>query len=181
MTNPVIFKYKLTGPGVAEGMLGIGDQSVSYLITNTGNPLADLLRGMVSLVFDPSHLWDEDNVHQIEWYGDEKSYKWILSTHDGDIINIKVTEYTDFFDDSTGTLRINQFCKLNEFYPAIIIELDNFLKNTGLLNYEQKWQKDEFPLTYFLILKKILLEKGLWNGDKTRKGTLDEEIDILMI
>jgi hypothetical protein len=181
MTNPVIFKYKLSDSGTAEGMIGIGDQNVNFMFTNNGNPLADLLRGMVSLIFEPSHIWDEENIHHIDWYGETVSYKWIFSTLDGEVLNIKVIEVADLFEEGGEKVRMNNQCNFTDFYTAVIKELDIFIKDTGLLNYEQKWQKDEFPLTYFLILKKYLLEKGLWDGKKIGKNTLEREIDILMI
>jgi len=181
MKTPVKFKYTLSKPGIASGNIEVNGQPVEFEVTNTGNPLADLLRGMVSLIFEPSHIWDEENIQWIDWYGINKSFKWIFSTDDGESINIKVIEYTDLFDNSTGVTKISEKCNLADFYLSITQELDIFIKKTGLLNYEQKWQNEEFPLTYFLILKKHLLEKGLWKSPIHKPEILNDEVNILLL
>jgi hypothetical protein len=181
MNNPVKFKYQLTDPGSAVCILEINDHPVEFRISNAGNPLSDLLRGMVSLIFEPSHIWEEENIQLIDWYGIETSYKWIFSTDDGENVNIKIIEYSDLFDSSTGVTKLNEVCLSYDFYLGIISELDKFIKKTGLLNYEQQWQKDEFPLTYFLILKKYLVEKGLWNSETNGQDILNNEMDILFL
>jgi hypothetical protein len=181
MKTPVIFKYSLPKPGIASGNIEVNGQSVEFEVANTGNPLADLLRGMVSLIFEPSHIWDEENIQWIDWYGISKSFKWIFSTDDGESINIKVIEHTDLFDNSTAVTKISEKCNLADFYLAITQELDIFIRKTGLLNYEQKWQNEEFPLTYFLILKKHLLEKGIWKSPTHKPEILNDEVNILLL
>ncbi len=181
MNNPVTFKYNLSNPGSARCMLDINGNAVDFSISNTSSPITDLLRGMVSMIFEPSHIWGEENVQVIEWYGEEKSYKWIFSTGNGEVTHIKIVEYSDIFDSSTGVTRLNEVCSSIDFYAGIVAELDRFIKETGLLNYEQHWQNDEFPLTYFLILKKFLVEKGLWTGTSNKPGILGNEMDILFL
>jgi len=181
MEDPVKFTYKLKAPGTAEGSLRVNGQTAAFTITNAGNPLSDLLRGMVSLIFEPSHIWEEENIQFIDWYGDETSYKWVFSTVDGETIRLKVTRYADLFESSDGAALLNETCSVFDFYSGVITGLDSFIKSTGLLNYEQQWQKDEFPLTYFLILKKYLVEKGLWNKQSGEAGNLNSEMDILFL
>jgi len=181
MKDPVKFTYTLTAPGTASGSVELNGQKAEFVVSNAGNPLADLLRGMVSLIFEPSHIWDEENIQLIDWYGNEKSYKWAFSTDDGETIRIKIIEYTDLFDSSTAITKLNGACPMLSFYYGIITELDRFIKDTGLLNYEQQWQKEEFPLTYFLILKKHLVERGLWDKEYKSSGILNNEMDILFL
>jgi len=181
MNNPVKFTYQLTDPGSATSMLNVNGHTVDFAVSNVGDPLSDLLRGLVSLIFEPAHIWNEENIQMIDWYGDEKSYKWVFTTDDGETVTVKIIEYTDLFDSSTGVTKLNETCSSSELYSGIVSGLDEFIKATGLLNYEQQWQKDEFPLTYFLILKKYLIEKGLWNGHKGRTGILNDEMDILFL
>ncbi len=181
MKTPVTFKYSLTKSGIASGKIEVNGRLVEFEINNTGDPLTDLLRGMVSLIFEPSHIWNEENIQWIDWFGIEKSLKWVFSTDDGETINIKVIEYTDLFDNSTGNTKISEKCPLTDFYLTITKELDIFIKEIGLLNYEQKWQNEEFPLTYFLTLKKHLLEKGLWKSPSYKQGILNDEINILLL
>jgi len=181
MKTPVNFKYSLTKLGIASGKIEVNGQPVEFEVTNTGNPLTDLLRGMVSLIFEPSHIWNEENIQWIDWYGESKSFKWVFSTDDGESISIKIIEYSDLFDNTTGITKISEKCSTTDFYLAITRELDEFIKNIGLLNYEQKWQNEEFPLTYFLILKKHLLEKGLWKSPSQKPAILNDEINILLL
>ena len=163
MKTPVIFKYGLTKPGIASGMIEVNGHPVEFEVDNLSDPLTDLLREMVSLIFEPSHIWNEENIQWIDWFGINTNLKWAFSTNDGDSINIKVIEYADLLDNSTDNTKIKGKCGFTGLYLAITKVLDKFIKNTGLLNYEQKWQNEEFPRTYFLILKNILLRKGFGN------------------
>jgi len=142
--------------------------------------LLDLLKGLASMIFEPSHLWDEENMCWIDWYCDQSGIKWVLSTEDGHSLKVKIIRYADIFDESTAKVAIDSQVNFVEFYSLIIRELDGFIKKTGLLNYEQKWQKDEFPLTYFLLLKKYLIERGQWIPTNEKLGTLSDEIDFLL-
>jgi hypothetical protein len=181
MKKHISFTYNLTKAGVAAGSISIDNQKATFEVNNVSNPLFDLLKGMVSLIFEPSHIWGEENMCWVDWYSDHMGVKWVLSTQDGHTLDIKVIEYTDLFDESTGEVKIHEQCDFLQLYSAIIQELDQLLKHLGLLNYEQKWQKDEFPLTYFLLLKKHLIEKGHWIPSTTNPNSnLNDEIDLLM-
>ncbi|MBR8536598.1 hypothetical protein KDU71_13570 [Carboxylicivirga sediminis] len=180
MKQPFHFTYNLTGVGQVEGLVQANNQSVDFKLTNSSNPLNDLLKGMIKLIFEPSHIWGEDNISWVDWYEENGGIKWVLSTEDGHVVHVKIIRYEDFFDESTGKVVLDTALSLLDFYYAIIQQLDILLKKVGLLNYEQKWQKDEFPFTYFLLLKKFLIEKGHWIPTKERLGTLSDEIDFLL-
>ncbi|MBK3517488.1 hypothetical protein [Carboxylicivirga marina] len=180
MKFPFHFTYNLVAVGLAEGAITANDQKVNFRLTNNSNPLHDLLKGMINLVFEPSHIWGEDNVSWVDWYEENGALKWVLSTEDGHTVHVKVIRFEDFFDETSGKLVLETAIGLLDFYYAIIHQLDIMLKKDGLLNYEQKWQKDEFPFTYFLLLKKHLIEKGHWIPTKERLGTLSDEIDFLL-
>ena len=179
MSKQVQFVYQIKKPGVAQGKLAIHDTIVPFEVTNVSNPLYDLLKGLVGMIYEPSHLWDEENICCIDWYCDNNALKWILNTPDGKNINIKLLALEDIFDESSAKVVLESTCKFTELYQAIIHELDRFIKEVGLLNYEQLWQKDEFPLTYFLILKKHLIEHGRWNASETESINLFDEMNIL--
>ncbi len=180
MKQPFQFTYNLVGVGQVEGTIQTNNQAVEFNLTNNSNPLNDLLKGMIKLIFEPSHIWGEDNVSWVDWYEESGSLKWVLSTEDGHVVHVKIIRYDDFFDEASGSVVMDTAMSLLDFYYAIVQELDILLKKTGLLNYEQKWQNDEFPFTYFLLLKKYLIEKGHWIPTKERLGTLSDEIDYLL-
>lgn len=175
-----IFSFQLEKAGKATGSFEYLNEKVVFELTNASDPLNDLLKGMASLIFEPSHLWGEENSCHIDWYSDQIGYKWILSTDDGTSIDLKIIESTDLFDDSSGLVKMECTCNFLDFYLCIIKELDFFIKQTGLLNYEQKWQKDEFPITYLLLMKKYLINKGHWIPNPRNNGTLSDELILLL-
>ncbi len=179
MQKEVHFTYNIASKGLALGELTIRNHTVPFEITNVSNPLFDLLKGMVSLINEPSHLWDEENICWIDWYNDSSGYKWILSTPDGKNLHIKLDFLEDIFNESEANTVINTICNFQHFYQEIIQELDRLIKDIGLLNYEQLWQKDEFPLTYFLILKKHLMEQGKWDSKIPDTTNFLDELNLL--
>lgn len=179
MQKEVQFTYHISSPGLAKGEVIVSDNKVSFEVNNASNPLYDLLKGMVSMIYEPSHLWDEENICWVDWYNHDCCYKWILSTLDGSTLHIRLSYLNDIYDDDTAKVIINSNCTFQSFYQAIVEELDRFIKECGLLNYEQHWQKDEFPLTYFLILKKYVIDQGLWSHKKTNNTTNTSFLDEL--
>lgn len=181
MNNQVQFSYQIKPPGIASGKLTVLSKHVDFEITNISNPIYDLLKGLVNMIVEPKHLWDEENICWIDWFNETSCVKWVLSTTDGKNLNIKVISSPDIFDDSNAEVSLEGHCGFMDFCHGIILELDRFIKEIGLLNYEQIWRKDEFPLTYLLILKKYLIEHELWENSKTDPGNLLDELDILNI
>lgn len=174
------FNYELTSVGIATGCVQSNNYKVDFALTNSANPINDLLKGLINIIFEPSHIWDEDNTSWIDWYEEDGGLKWVLSTEDGHSIRVKIIAYSDFFDEASGQVKLDVTLNLLDFYYAIVHRLDVFIKKVGLLNYEQRWQNDEFPLTYFLLLKKHLIEKGHWVPTDAPLGTLSNEIDFLL-
>jgi len=180
MSIPFDFTYALISGGKASGKVVFNNREIEFEVSNSGNPLYELLKGMANLIFEPSHIWGEDNISWVDWYDDSSFIRWVISTEDGLNVNVKLIHYQDAFDESTGSLVIEGSMDMPEFYYAIIYKLDKFIKRMGLLNYEQQWQKDEFPLTYFLLLKKYLIEKGSWIPTNEKVGSLSDELDFLL-
>lgn len=174
------FSYELKSAGKAAGKVIFNSKEIEYEVTNSGNPLFELLKGMAKLIFEPSHIWGEENVSWVDWYDESDCLRWVISTDDGANVAVKLIHYEDVFDESTGSLIVEGEMDMPDFYYAIIHKLDRFIKRLGLLNYEQKWQKDEFPLTYFLLLKKYLIEKGCWIPTNEKVGSLSDELDFLL-
>ena len=179
MSDQVQFTYRIQPPGIASGKLSMLNKHVDFEITNISNPLFDLLKGLVNMIVEPKHLWEEENVCWVDWFSDKSCIKWVLSTMDGKTIGIKVISSPDIFDDSNSEVSLETQCDFMAFCLAIVTELDGLIKEIGLLNYEQIWRKDEFPLTYFLILKKYLIEHGLWKNKKNELGNLLDELNLL--
>jgi len=179
MNKPINFIYHIREKGTASGKLKIHNKTVPFEVTNVSNPLYDLLKGLVNMIYEPSHLWDAENICLIDWYCANHGIKWILNTPDGKNIHIKILVVDDIFDEASAKTVLDTKCNAITLYEAIIQELDSFIKEVGLLNYEQLWQKDEFPLTYFLILKKHLIELGHWKTNKIEDSNLLDELDLL--
>ncbi len=179
MSNQVNFTYHIEPPGKASVELNVLQKSIAFELTNISNPLHDLLKGLVTMIVEPKHLWDEENICWINWFCDVSCMKWVLHTIDGKELLFKILVSEDLFDESTAKVVFEIKCDFMEFCEAIISELDTFIKNLGLLNYEQIWKNDEFPITYFLILKKYLIEHGLWKPNKNISNNLFDEINIL--
>lgn len=180
MSTSFNFTYELSSGGKASGQVVLNNYEVSFNVNNSGNPLYELLKGMVKLIFEPSHIWGEDNFSWIDWYDGPSCLRWIISTDDGVKMDVKLIKYDDTFDESSGILAAEGSIDMVVFYSAIIQKLDRLIKRTGLLNYEQQWQNDEFPLTYFLLLKKYLIEKGSWVPTNEKVMSLSDEMDFLM-
>lgn len=174
------FRYELLSKGKACGEFIYDESKVEFTVDNSTNPLSELLKGMINLIFEPSHIWGEENCSTIDWYTESGCLRWKISTENGNGLEFSLIHYTDMFDESTGDVLIESSSLMTDFYFAIVHELDIFIKRVGLLNYEQQWQGDEFPLTYFLVLKKLLIEKGSWIPSVEKVGSLSDEIDFLM-
>ncbi|PZX11801.1 hypothetical protein LX69_03034 [Breznakibacter xylanolyticus] len=180
MKNPVQFSYRITQNGMAKMTFAVNGNQVDFDATNHANPLYDLLNGMAGMILNPAHMWGEENQAWIEWYGQNGALRWVLTTPDGDTLQVKIFKITDIFDDSGTDLAIDASCKMNLFFYAILKELDDMIKQMGLLNYSQKWQKDEFPVTTFLFLKKQLIDKGVWEITTPQSSILAQEMDLLL-
>jgi len=51
------FSYELKAGGKATGQVIFNSNEIEYEVTNSGNPLFELLKGMAKLIFEPSHIW----------------------------------------------------------------------------------------------------------------------------
>jgi hypothetical protein len=180
MENPVSFTFQLTTPGCAQGSLSLHGNTVHFKVNNSSNPLYDLLTGLTGMISTPSHIWDELNQAWIEWFNDEYAIRIVLTTMDGEHLQVTVSKLNDIFDDSQAHTIIDGECLMVQFILSIVRELDHFIKNTGLLNYSQKWQKDEFPITSLLFLKKSLIDKGLWISNSDVNHNFSDELELLM-
>ena len=159
------FSFSLCQPGVALATYVTDDIETEFELTNVCNPLADMLVAVASLLTNPAHLWDGSNTAAFTWYSEKESYDWTLTAlHDG-TLRIRVTQSSQLFGDDEVEV-VNGECGIDEFVSCVTHELDGFIKGMGLLNYHQMWQTGEFPLTYFLILKKHLIDNGLWAGSQ---------------
>ncbi|MGQ1945938.1 hypothetical protein ACT3CD_02395 [Geofilum sp. OHC36d9] len=180
MTSKLKFKYDLVGTGKAKGLFVIEDTTLSFNTINVCDPLGDLLQAMVSIIQEPSHLWDEENSAVVEWYCDEFILVLDLSSPDGNTIHLNLTQTAVPFGEEMPLRKISGDFELKDFYLTIISELDRLIKQKGLLNYVQLWQKNEFPLTYFLILKKYLINWKIWKPDVIDNDILESEFMMIL-
>ncbi|MFT3740399.1 MAG: hypothetical protein QM786_16755 [Breznakibacter sp.] len=181
MKNQVRFEYRLKGSGSAEGSFALADKSFAFELGNVSNPLADLLNGLVGMILEPSHIWGDDNAAWVEWYGRSSAWRWLLSTSDGQHLHVTINQSTDMFEDTASRNVLEGECLFDGFMVAVVAELDALIKHTGLLNYAQQWQKDEFPLTNFLFLKKQLVDKGIWPQTSLPDENLRLETNLLLL
>ncbi|MDO4462327.1 MAG: hypothetical protein Q4C30_07525, partial [Bacteroidia bacterium] len=175
------FTYTIVEPGLANASLTMGDDMFAeFSLPNVCNPLGDLLTGLMNMIVCPKHLWGEQNVEHVIWYGENEQYNWEIEMLEENRISVKVCQIDDFFGEE-GVELLSFTCKFDELVLPIIRSLDEFIKRMGLLNYHQQWQKDEFPLTVFLFLKKYLIENGKWARKEPQgKDILNDEILILL-
>lgn len=175
------FRYDLKQPGEAMAYFTYAGKEMAFELSNVCNPLGDMLNGLVTLITRPSHLWGEENSCFIEWYGNgDECYTWILTMVDENLLNVKVTRSAGFMDDEITQL-LDVSLQFSEFVLAIVSELDTFVKRVGLLNYSQQWQKNEFPITYFLFLKKHLIDAGKWRQSSRQQcDVLSDELLLLL-
>lgn len=175
------FTYMLVEPGLASASLTVGDDMFAdFSLPNVCNPLGDLLTGLVNMVQCPKHLWGEQNLEHIVWYGDDEQYVWEIEMLDANHISVKITQINDFFGEE-GVELLSFESQFDELVLPIIKSLDSLIKQIGLLNYQQQWQKDEFPLTMFLFLKKYLIDNGKWNRRAPQgKDVLNDEILMML-
>jgi hypothetical protein len=180
MANEFKFKYKLSETGKAKGYFELGNENLPFEATNASNPMGDLLKAMVSLVQEPAHLWGEINATAVEWYSDESIFILEFSSNDGKALHLSITRNSAPFGEQVPTVTITGTIEMEQFYLTIIKELDEMIKQMGLLNYAQMWQNDEFPLTYFLLLKKYLIEWKRWSPSLDESDILESEFMIAL-
>ncbi|MGN0029472.1 MAG: hypothetical protein ACI35Q_07100 [Marinilabiliaceae bacterium] len=173
------FSFRLNEPGFATAVYTTDGIETEFELSNVCNPLTDMLVAVASLITNPAQLWDGSNTSAFTWYSEKESYDWTLTALQDGTLRIRVTQSCEFFGDDEVEV-VNGECTMDEFVACITRELDRFLKSTGLLNYHQQWQTGEFPTTYFLILKKHLIDSGLWDAPAEGEGNiLDDEMGIL--
>ena len=172
------FSFSLGQPGEATACYVTDGTETEFELSNVCNPVADLLMDMASLVTNPAQLWDGSNTAAFTWYSEKESYDWTLTAmHDGALC-IRVTQSCEFFGEDEIEV-VNGECDIEEFIACVTREMDRFIKTVGLLNYHQQWQTGEFPLTYFLILKKHLIDQDLW-GESEDGATLSDETRLML-
>lgn len=174
------FKYDLADPGKGRGCFIYGKKEMKFEAINICNPLGDLLKAMTSLIQEPSYLWGEEASKFVEWYCESCIFILEFSTKNGKTIEFSMTKSPAPFGEEKPSVKITGKIPLQEFYHTIITELDTFIKKTGLLNYAQIWQKDEFPLTYFLVLKKYLISWKIWIPSKEESDVLESEFMMVL-
>jgi len=180
MTNNLKFKIKLSEIGKIKGCFELDNETLPFEAVNASNPMGDLLKAMVSIIQEPAHLWDEENSTAVEWYCDDYIFTLKFSSNDGKTLNLSLTRNCAPFGEQLPAVTIKGKLELEVFYLTIIKELDSMIKKMGLLNYAQLWQHDEFPLTYFLLLKKYLIEWKRWEPSKEESDILESEFMIVL-
>lgn len=174
------FHYALNGPGAATARYVAGGVESEFELTNVCNPLGDMLSALAQLITHPSQLWEGSNTAAFVWYSEQESYNWTLSVDREGHMSVRVTQTNEFFGDDEVEL-VRHECATTDFLRCVVVELDSFIKELGLLNYHQLWQTAEFPLTYFLILKRYLSDLGFWDeADAGRSLNLATEIGLLL-
>ncbi len=178
-TTQQSFTLSLGQPGTAMALYVVDGIETEFELSNVCNPLTDMLVALTSLITNPVQLWEGTNTAAFTWYSDKESYNWTLTALQDGTLQVRVTQSCEFFGDDEVEVVACE-CTLSEFGLCIASELDRFIKSVGLLNYNQQWQTGEFPLTYFLILKKHLIDQGLWTPNGGDGGTLGDEMQLII-
>ncbi len=174
------FTYDLFDAGKGRGNFTYGKKEIAFETANLCNPIGDLLKSMVALVQEPSYIWGEEASQVVEWYCESCVFVMEFSSKNGKTIYFTLTRSSVHYEEEKPAVTIKGRVPFQEFYHIIIAELDTFIKKAGLLNYAQVWQKDEFPLTYFLILKKYLIGWRIWIPSKEESDVLESEFIIVL-
>ena len=179
INNHIAFSYNLTDNGRAKAEITIGDNIWLFEVSNQGDPLKELLDNMCTMILTPSHLWDEQNQFAMDWFCEMIGVRWTLATEDANNLYVKLEVFDDIFDEDSGNMIFETECSYINFYNAIVKELDRFIKTVGILNYKQKWHNQGFPISSFLFLKKMLIERGVWTPNAKPSKAFNDEIELL--
>jgi hypothetical protein len=181
------FKYKLKGTGWAEGRLEIGSKLLEFEVSYLCDPLADLLEALITINPDIPAIGYAKEVTFV-WQSEPWGYKWVLSFVSFDVLQIKVFNIDDVFEnEEKGTLCFDVTTDYYEFVKLVTDELTLLVKHYGFVQYYQQWAGNtNFPLAEFLMLKKIVLKKSgevVCTNDQNQeifRTNLKKEIELLI-
>ena len=190
------FTYKLNGTGWAKGRLQIDEQILEFEVSYLGDPLAELLEGIVEIT--PGYASTLDGIPDTDtnfiWKGEPWGYKWNLKFISFDNLQIKVFHIDDIFDESNQEqICFESNCNYYDFVGAIIDELTILLNTHGLVGYYQTWAgRLNFPVAEFLKLKYFIKSKNVldtiiiepinpeFTDNWTQATTLEHELNLLI-
>lgn len=173
------FHFALGEPGRAVATYTVDGEVAEFELSNVCNPLGDMLCALAQMLTNPSHLWEGAATAAFVWYAEQESYNWTLAVDKDENLTVRVTQSCEFFGDDEVEL-VSCRCRVEDFVLCIVRGLDPFIKKMGLLNYFQQWQTAEFPITYLLIIKRHLVERGLWGAEGDDAVNLASEISLLL-
>jgi hypothetical protein len=152
----MIFDYYLSGWGWANLHIKTAENEFTYAVSYIGRALPSLLRGIANLFsLDPIGTDDGGFLFTIDEEG---------NTVDIDVASLQSTS-TDDTGRHSATMKItekygdetvvvcNETIDADELAQNIVASCSKMLNDYGLVGYLRNWMDDEFPLTYFLILK----------------------------
>ncbi len=180
MNNPVSFSYVVGQNGQVNGQFALNQQSITFKMEKSANPLHEMLTGMMELVAEPRYYWGMPNTCKIDWYDESESLRWILSTQDGQQLDVLLYKCANMFEEPSDELIISGTCSLINFYQAILEKADLVIKENGLLGYGHQQRQGDFPIASFLFLKKFLINQGKWFANNQVQKEFEEEINLLL-
>lgn len=162
----MIFKYNLNGVGWAEGCLQIDEQLLEFVVSYLGNPLEDLLQGLVEIT--PGYAVTYVNDDRLEskisflWDGEPWGFKWHLKFYSFEDLHIQIEYLEDIFENRENRkICFDAKCNYFDFVGSVINELTVLLKKHGLVGYYETWAAhSDFPVTAYLKLKQIIKTKN---------------------
>ncbi len=173
------FAFELADAGMANAVLVCKNITVQFAPTNVCDPVGDLLRALEQLLTNPTYLWGDPAQSSLVWYDDNSSLTWLLTMTNDKTINLNLKKSEGFFQENSETL-LDVDCSSYDFINSVVSEFDKMIKHSGLLNYQQHWQNNEFPLTTFLFLKKALIDKKKWKSSASKDHILNDELNLLL-
>jgi hypothetical protein len=197
------FKYEFTGYGCSKAYLKAGDTEVffpgiSYLCL----PITDLLSGLLSMIDEwaikNTGIRNDDDI--FIWKDEPGGYRWKLKRYNENNIRViieslygehgitisKQGEYGTNSSPDCNKIVLNSIVNFKTFLTVILKQIDNLIKEYGLLGFRANWDIGEvyqqFPLSQFLELKYYLLHNKILYINikgKTKNWSLKKEIQLL--
>ncbi|WP_139488753.1 hypothetical protein [Brevibacillus dissolubilis] len=152
------FTFELIGTGWADVMLDIGENRFYAAVSYLNEPLHDLCHGLLRVIPGLMHEDEQDEQESsvtFDWNLDPAGAQWHLSYAGNDRLRVKVVLFDDMDkkDPGESRVKIDNEVDVFDFVEAVVTELDQLLKNHGLVGYRDTWYRQDFPLTAYLKLK----------------------------
>ncbi|MBP1995516.1 hypothetical protein [Paenibacillus eucommiae] len=153
----MIFEYKLTGLGWADGYIEIDKSECYFTASYLSNALNDFLDALLNII--PGCVPDDELKvsSSFEWEAEPAGTQWTLTRLEDGNIHVKVVFYSDLYLKFDPEIQVDSICSTNDFVNAVVKELEILIRTHGIIGYRKCWSNHDFPISSFLILKNFSL------------------------